>query len=34
MFRLDYDSIRNLEGWGELSVDNLKKSINNSRKLV
>ena len=33
IFRLDYDSIRNLEGWGELSVDNLKKSINNSRKI-
>ena len=33
IFKLDYEKIKNLEGWGELSIDNLKKSINNARKI-
>ena len=33
IFKLDYNKIKNLEGWGELSMNNLKKSINNSRKI-
>ncbi len=27
IFQLDYDKIKNLEGWGQLSIDNLKKAI-------
>ena len=34
IFKLDYNKIKNLEGWGNLSVSNLKKSINDSKKLV
>ena len=33
IFKLNYNKIKNLEGWGELSINNLKKSINNSRKI-
>ena len=33
VFKLNYNKIKNLEGWGELSISNLKKSINNSRKI-
>ena len=33
IFKLDYDKIKRLEGWGELSIKNLKKSINGSRKI-
>ena len=33
IFQLDYNKIKILEGWGELSINNLKKSINNSRKI-
>ena len=30
IFHLDYDKIRNLEGWGDLSINNLKKAIKKS----
>ena len=33
IFKLDYNKISNLEGWGNLSISNLEKSINNSRKI-
>ena len=33
IFKLDYSKIEKLEGWGELSINNLKKSINNSKKI-
>ena len=33
IFKLDYNKIKNLEGWGNLSVSNLKKSINDSKKI-
>ncbi len=33
IFKLDYNKIKNLEGWGNLSVNNLKKSINDSKKI-
>ena len=33
IFKLDFDKIRNLEGWGNLSISNLKKSILNSKKI-
>ena len=33
IFRLDYDKIKNLEGWGELSINNLKKAIEKSQKI-
>ena len=31
IFRLDYNRIENLEGWGKLSVENLKYSINEKK---
>ena len=31
IFQLDYDKIQNLEGWGQLSIDNLKKAISKSQ---
>ena len=31
IFNLDYNKIEKLEGWGELSINNLKKSIDRSR---
>ncbi len=34
IFRLDYDRIENLEGWGKLSVENLKYSINEKKKIT
>ncbi len=34
IFNLNYNKIKNLDGWGNLSVDNLKKSIDNSRKVT
>ncbi len=33
IFRLDFDKIENLEGWGDLSVKNLKYSINQKRNI-
>ena len=33
IFRLDYDRIENLEGWGKLSVENLKYSINEKKNI-
>ncbi len=33
IFNLDYSKIKNLEGWGNLSVNNLKASIENSKKV-
>jgi DNA ligase (NAD+) len=33
IFNLDYDKIENLEGWGKLSVANLKFSIESKRKV-
>ena len=32
IFKLDYEKIKNLEGWGNLSIENLKKAINNSKR--
>ena len=34
IFNLDYNKIKNLEGWGELSVKNLKKAIEKSSKIL
>ena len=31
IFDLDYNKIKNLEGWGELSINNLKKAIKKSQ---
>ncbi len=33
IFNLDYNKISNLEGWGDLSVSNLKYSIDQSKKV-
>ncbi len=33
IFQLDYKKIRSLEGWGELSVKNLKQAIDKSKKI-
>ena len=33
IFKLNYNKISNLEGWGDLSVSNLKYSIENSKKI-
>ncbi len=33
IFNLDFEKISRLEGWGSLSVDNLKKSIQKSKKV-
>ncbi len=33
IFRLDYDKIKSLEGWGKLSVENLKYSINEKKNI-
>ena len=33
IFKLNYEKIKDLEGWGELSINNLKKSIKNSRNI-
>ena len=34
IFRLNYQRIESLEGWGKLSIKNLKNAINNSKKIV
>ncbi len=34
IFNLDYTKIEKLDGWGNLSIANLKNAINNSRKVV
>ena len=33
IFQLDYKKIENLDGWGKLSVENLKYSINEKKKI-
>ena len=33
IFKLDYEKIKRLEGWGNLSVSNLKYSIDNRKKI-
>ena len=33
IFKLDYDKIEKLEGWGRLSVENLKYSINQKKNI-
>ena len=33
IFNLNYEKIKTLEGWGELSINNLKKAITNSRNI-
>jgi DNA ligase (NAD+) len=34
IFNLDYKKISNLDGWGKLSSENLKKAINNSSNIL
>ena len=34
IFNLDYAKIEKLDGWGDLSIANLKKAISNSRRVV
>ena len=33
-FNLNYKKIKNLEGWGQLSIDNLKKAIINQNNFL
>jgi DNA ligase (NAD+) len=33
IFNLNYDKIKNLDGWGELSINNLKTAINKSKNI-
>ena len=33
IFKLNFEEIKKLEGWGEQSIFNLKEAINNSRKI-
>lgn len=33
IFKINYNTIKNLEGWGETSCDNLKKAINKSKNI-
>ena len=34
IFSLNYNKIEKLDGWGQLSINNLKKAINGSKKIV
>ena len=34
IFNLDYKKIEKLDGWGNLSISNLKNAINNSKNIV
>ena len=34
IFQLNYEKIKDLEGWGRLSIENLKKLLKNQEKLV
>ncbi len=34
IFKLNYDKIRNLEGWGELSIKNLKEAIDTAKTIT
>ncbi len=34
IFRLNYQRLESLEGWGKLSIKNLKNAINNSKKII
>ena len=34
IFRLNYKKIENLDGWGQLSIKNLQKAVENSKKIV
>jgi len=33
IFKLDYDRISDLDGWGKLSIQNLKKAVDNSKTI-
>ena len=33
IFKLDFEKIKKLEGWGELSINNLKKALKNSQNI-
>ncbi len=33
IFKLDYEKIKNLEGWGNLSINNLRKAIDKSKNI-
>ena len=33
IFKLNYNDIKKLDGWGELSIKNLQKAINNAKKI-
>ena len=33
IFNIDFNRIKNLEGWGDLSIDNLKKAIDRSKNI-
>ena len=33
IFKLDFEEIKKLEGWGELSINNLKKALKNSQNI-
>lgn len=34
IFKLDYEKISNLEGWGDLSIKNLKVAVNNAKNIL
>ena len=34
IFRLNYNKINDLEGWGDLSISNLKKAVNNAKNIT